>query len=172
MPPVDFDFMSLKVNLRHLESHDVRLKGELPVNDLDIDMQDEVIQLKRPLEYDLEVQRVEQGLLVQGCLRLPLQCQCVRCLRPFEYDLDLKDWAVHLPLQGEERAEVVNDCVDLTPYVREDILLEFPQHPLCKTECRGLPKADLARFKKGSTAGQSGKPSAWAELDRLKLKRF
>ena len=164
--------MSLNVNLRHLEAHEVRLKGASPVNELDIDIQDEMIRIEKPLDYDLEVQRVEQGLLVQGRLRLPLQCQCVRCLKPFEYTLDLKDWTVHLPLQGEERVEVVNDCVDLTPYVREDILLEFPQHPLCKTECRGLPKADLARAKKGSTAGQSGESSAWAELNRLKLKRF
>jgi uncharacterized protein len=164
--------MSLSINLRHLESHEIRLKGELPVSEMDLDIQDEMIRLEKPLEYDLEVQRLERALLVQGRLRLPLQCQCVRCLKPFEYKLELKDWTVHIPFQGEERVEVVNDCVDLTPQVREDILLEFPQHPLCKTDCGGLPKADLARAKKGSTVGQSGESSAWAELDRLKLKRF
>jgi uncharacterized protein len=169
---LDFDFMSLSVNLRHLELREVRLKGKLPVSELDLDIQDEMIRLEKPLEYDLEIQRVEHALLVQGRLQLILQCQCVRCLKPFEYDLDLKNWTIHLPLQGEERVEVVNDCVDLTPYVREDILLEFPQHPLCRLDCGGLPKADLARAKKGGIAGQSGKSSAWAELDRLKLKRF
>jgi uncharacterized protein len=75
-------------------------------------------------------------------------------------------------LHGEERVAVVNDCVDLTPYVREDILLEFPQHPLCEPECRGLPKPEIGQAKKGSGAGPIGPASAWAELDKLNLKRF
>ena len=44
-------------------------------------------------------------------------------------------WTLHLPLEGEDKVTVENDCVDLTPFVREDILLEFPQHPLCKPDC-------------------------------------
>ena len=50
-------------------------------------------------------------------------------------------WIADLPLVGEEKVAVDNDCVDLTPYLREDILLAFPQHPLCEPDCRGLPKA-------------------------------
>jgi uncharacterized protein len=92
----------------------------------------------------LEVQKLEDGLLVQGRLHLNLDCECVRCLKPFQYRLELDGWACHLPLQGEDCVAAVNDCVDLTPYVREDILLEFPRHPLCDPECRGLPKRLLA----------------------------
>ena len=55
--------MPLVVNLRHLEAHNVVLKGELPVEELDIDPRDEVIQVRQPLEYDLEVQKLEDGLL-------------------------------------------------------------------------------------------------------------
>ena len=73
-----------------------------------------------------------------GSLTLTLDCECVRCLKTFEHELKLTDWALHLPLEGEEKVPVENDCVDLTPFVREDILLEFPQHPLCKPDCRGL----------------------------------
>jgi uncharacterized metal-binding protein YceD (DUF177 family) len=58
--------------------------------------------------------------------------------------------------------------VDLTPYVREDMLLEFPQYPLCKPDCRGLEKPGT-----GGAKDPGGKdeliPSAWAELDKLKL---
>jgi uncharacterized metal-binding protein YceD (DUF177 family) len=63
-----------------------------------------------------------------------------------------------------------NDCVDLTPYVREDILLAFPQHPLCDPECGGLPDASAG---KTSDVGGKGKTeavsSAWAELNKLKF---
>jgi len=162
--------MPLVVNLRHLEARNIRLEGKLPVRELDIDPRDEVIQVGPPLEYDLEVQQLEDGLLAQGRLHLALECQCVRCLKPFQYRLELTDWTCHLPLQGEDRVAVVNDCVDLTPYVREDILLEFPRHPLCNPECRGLPKTSLGRVKNASSAGKTEVgPSAWSELNKLKL---
>ena len=162
--------MPLAVNLRHLEAHNISLAGSLPVQELDIDPHDEVIQVRRPLEHDLEVQKVEDGLLVQGHLHLVLECQCVRCLKPFQYRLELDNWACHLPLQGEDCVPVVNDCVDLTPYLREDILLEFPRHPLCNAECRGLPNTSIGKSKNTSGTGKTEVgSSAWAELNKLKL---
>ena len=162
--------MPLVVNLRHLEADNIRLKGSLPVEELEIDTHDEVIQVRHPLEHDLEVQELEDSLLVQGRLHLVLECQCVRCLKPFQYHLALEHWACHLPLQGEDCAVVVNDCVDLTPYVREDILLEFPRHPVCDPECRGLPKTSIGKARNTSGTGKTdvGSP-AWAELNKLKL---
>ena len=162
--------MPLIVNVRHLEAHDIRLEGELGVAELDIDTRDEVIQAHQPLRHDLEVQKLEDGLLLQGHLRLILDCQCVRCLKPFQYPLELTAWTCHIPLEGEERAPVVNDCVDLTPFVREDILLEFPRHPLCDPECRGLPKmsAGTALNTSGASKADVGSP-AWSELNKLKL---
>jgi uncharacterized metal-binding protein YceD (DUF177 family) len=162
--------MPLIVNLRHLDEQSLKLKGNLPAGELDLDLRDELIRAEKPLDYDLEVQMLEQSLLLQGCLRLQLRCQCVRCLKSFDYPLKLAKWTLLLPLEGEEKAEVVNDCVDLTPYLREDILLEFPQHPLCVTDCRGLPITDSGKAKKTSGPGQNeSKSSAWAELDKLKF---
>jgi len=162
--------MALTVNLRHLEAHNIRLSGEMPVSELDLDTRDELIQARRPLEYDLEAQKLEEGLLVQGKLRLVLDCECVRCLKPVEYVLELAPWTCLLPLQGEERVAVVNDVVDLTPTIREDILLEFPQHPLCDPECSGLPNLSVGKAKKNSGAGKTeAGTSAWAELNKLKF---
>jgi uncharacterized metal-binding protein YceD (DUF177 family) len=75
-----------------------------------------------------------------------------------------------LPLEGEDKVEAQGDFVDLTPYVREDILLALPQHPLCEAECKGLPKGSAAKLKKVSGTGKfEEKPAAWSELDKLKL---
>ena len=98
--------MSLAVNLRHLELDNVRLEGELEVEELDIDARDEVIQVAGPVEYSLEIQTIEEGLLVQGSLRVALACECVRCLKTFQYDLGLDPWTCHVPLQGEEAVPV------------------------------------------------------------------
>ena len=157
------------VNLRHLESQTIRLQGDLPAAELDFGVHDEMIRTEKPLCYDLTVERLDDGLLLTGSLRLVLDCQCVRCLKPFERELALEDWTCHLPLAGEEKVRVENDYVDLTPFVREDMLLEFPQHPLCKPDCAGLGKIGKGRAGKAARENEL-EPSAWAELDKLKLK--
>jgi uncharacterized protein len=159
----------LSVNLHHLESDEIRLQGELSAAELDFGLKDEMIRAGNPLRYDLTVERLDDGLLLTGSLRLVLNCQCVRCLKMFNRELVLEDWTCHLPLVGEEKVRVENDCVDLTPFVREDMLLEFPQHPLCKPECAGLGKIGKGKARKASGENEL-EPSAWAELDKLKLK--
>ena len=159
----------LSVNLHQLESHKIRLQGDLSASELDFGVEDEMIRAEKPLLYDLTVESLDRGLLLTGSLRLVLDCQCVRCLKPFEQELVLEDWTCHLPLTGEDKARVENDCVDLTPFVREDMILEFPRHPLCKPDCAGLGKIGKGKARKAAGENQL-EPSAWAELDKLKLK--
>jgi uncharacterized metal-binding protein YceD (DUF177 family) len=163
--------MPLIVNLRHLENRNLELCGDLPLAELELDLHDEMVRATRPLHYDLEIELLDDSLLVQGLLQLTLNCQCVRCLKDFEFELELDLWTLHVPfepLEDEETVSIKNDCVDLTPMMREDILLGFPQHPLCKPDCGGLKKASVGKVLK--TVGKDeSKPSAWAELNKLKL---
>lgn len=160
--------MALLINLRHLERDDLTLKGELPVADLDLDTRDEMIRPEKPLEYDLVVQMLDQSLLVRGRLVLPLACECVRCLKPFEYQLNLPDWTCLVALSGEDKVPAAGDSVDLTPFLREDILLELPQHPLCKPDCGGLKKPNPDKPKPSSSIRTES--SVWAELNKLKVR--
>ena len=154
----------LKFNLRDLEEDEIHLKGELPAAELDLGVTDDLVHANKPLRYDLTVQSLHDSILVTGKLVLPLDCECGRCLKPFTQDLVLNDWALHLPLEGEDKVSGENDSVDLTPFVREDILLDFPQHPLCKPDCAGLKQ------KAKKSGGSEPKPDVWAELNKLKLK--
>jgi len=155
--------MRPEVNLRHLEENSVSLEDEMTPEELDIGVEDSLVHVKEPLAYELEVQQMEDGLLVQGALRLTLDCECARCLKPLRYKLNFEAWAAHIPLSGDEKAAVVNDLVDLTPYLREDIVLAFPQRPLCGPDCKGLPATDASE-KSPLTS------NPWAELNKLKLK--
>lgn len=160
--------MPVTFNVRHLEDKDLHLKGELAPSELEIEELDELIHTSKPLHYDLHVEKMERSILVQGRLELPLACECARCLRPFEYRLLLPDWACHLPLEGEEQVQISNDVIDLTPYIREDIVLAFPQHPLCKPDCKGLEqpaKSSVANAQHESELTSS----AWSELNKLKF---
>lgn len=158
--------MPLLINLRHLENKNLHLRGDLPAADLDLDTGDEMVQVHEPVHYEVEVQKLDSAVLAHGRLELTVDCECVRCLKPFRIPLHVDPWACHLMLEGEEKADVVNDCVDLTPYLREDILLAFPQHPLCKPDCRGL--GPLPGKTPAGTEPKS-EPSPWTALDKLKL---
>ena len=162
--------MPLLFNIRHLEHHPVTLRGELPAAALDVAGIDELVQADSPLKHDLVVERHERSVLVQGRLELTLRCECARCLKTYEHRLAFDSWSCLLPLEGEDKVLVSNDCVDLTPYVREDIVLAFPQHPLCEPECRGLLAASQNRASPSAGASVAGElSSAWAELNKLKL---
>jgi uncharacterized protein len=158
----------LKFNIRHLEERNLSLKGDLEVSALDLESLDELIHVEKPLAYDLEVQELDHAVLVHGTLRLEVGCECARCLKLFKYELALENWACHLPLQGDDKVEMVNDCIDLTPYIREDIVLSFPQHPLCEPECKGL-QSPLNNLALGGLEKTESPSSAWAELNKLKL---
>jgi uncharacterized protein len=159
--------MPLQINIRHLEEKDVHLAGELPVEELDLENKDELIHARLPLRYDLTAQRVGDAILVQGRLELTLDCECARCLKPFQHRIEMADWTAHLPLEGPEKAAIKDDLADLTPCLREDILLEYPQHPLCEAGCAGLPDRREDRNRKG--ASQTEGSSAWSELNKLKF---
>ena len=161
--------MPLVVNLRHLANHNVQLQGELPVDELNLETHDEMIRASDPVSHDLEAQLLDNNVLIRGSLRVTLACQCVRCLKPFVYDLHLAEWTCLLPLKGEERVSVNSDCVDLTPRIREDILLAFPQHPVCDSKCRGLAATEMDGKKTSGKNRTASGSSAWSELDKLKL---
>lgn len=158
--------MPLTFNICHLGKKDLHLQGELPVEELELDLRDDMIRAGGPLSYDLEAEEMDGAALIRGNLRLPLQCTCVRCLKEFSNALEIDGWTAHLPLKGEDATPIVNDLVNLTPYVREDILLALPQHPLCEPECGGLK---LPTSVKDPGAKSEPASSAWAELDKLKL---
>ncbi len=162
--------MPLTFHLRDLNEENLQLEGELTAADLELETLDEVVHVNQPLTYELEVQQLEDALLVQGQLTLHLDCECVRCLKPFQYTIELADWVCHLPTVGDDKVSVINDSVDLTPYIREDMVLAFPQHPLCNPDCGGLVKTQEQPEKgSGAAAKTDESSSAWSALDKLKL---
>jgi len=161
--------MDLKINLIQLERKNLHLTGCLDPADLGLVDLDELVHITGPVDYDLEVQKMENGILAQGQIQATLDCECSRCLKKFEQTLNISAWACHLPLEGEEAAPVEDDSVDLTPYLREDILLAFPQHPLCKVDCSGLPNQSSSRDQTGEKKETELLSSPWSELNKLKF---
>jgi uncharacterized metal-binding protein YceD (DUF177 family) len=160
--------VALTFNIHRVEDKTLSLKGELGAPELEWDTRDEMIQVTQPLRYDLQLQQLGKSILAQGSLVQALDCVCVRCLKAFTHELKLAEWSCLLELEGDEKVTIINDCVDLTPYIREDIFLAFPQNPVCGPQCDGLavPQRDE---KPGASWESSSAPSVWADLDKLKL---
>jgi uncharacterized protein len=162
--------MPLLCNIHELEKNSLVLQGELSIAELELEDLDEQIRLSKSVDYDLQAQLIDRNILLKGHLWVNLNCSCVRCLEPFDRELVLADWTCLLSLDGEERVRLTGDFVDLTPYIREDILLALPQHPLCEPECSGLKVVPQDGAKLGNNGSQTEPlSSAWAELKRLKL---
>ena len=163
--------MQAKVNLRQLEDRDIPLAGEILPEEMDLGATDELVSLRQPIEFNCVAERLDKSVYVHGSLQTVVHCECARCLKPFELQFAIEDWCIDLPLEGEEKVEPGrDDCVDLTPFIREDILLALPQHPLCEPECGGLHYPPHSEKRSSDKAGQTSQAaSPWSELNKLKF---
>ena len=131
--------MAIKINLEQLEEEDSQLAGQLSAAELDLQLGGDIlVHSAGALDYQLDATSAGDTLLVRGVLTIDFACDCARCLEPFTYTLELPDWTCVLPLNGSDAVESKGEHLDLTPWVREDILLGLPQHPQCGSECQGL----------------------------------
>lgn len=161
--------MPLLVNIQQLDDHNESLAGELSVTDLGLGFEDEIVKFSKPLTYRLEAQHLQDSILVSGELELPVECACVRCLKPRHDVIRIENWHCHIPLEGEDRPPIVRDSVDLTPYIREDMVLALPTHPVCRDDCPGLTGKSKNTLRAASSTAE-GDSSPWDELNKLKLK--
>ncbi len=162
----------LLLNIETLADGPVQLKGELSAEELDMETLDELVEANAPLDYDLTAERAGDNILLQGQITMRLQCECARCLRAFEHRVELPEWSCLLPLNGDEKIELINNSGDLTPYLREDMFLCFPQHPLCEPGCDGSPKlawGESKPLKITEASGKTSEASVWSKLDNLNL---
>ena len=119
------------------------------------------------MRYSLDLGLDANGLWATGELFVDLELRCVRCLEPFAFPLHVPDVALQIERPPTE-------TVDLTPYLREDILLALPAYPHCDWSggrvCPGRleTQEEVAALEESDGGGDSPPPSAWATLDQLK----
>ena len=99
-----------------------------------------------PLDLDLRVESVSEGVLVSGTVSAPLTGECSRCLTPFSerVDVDLtelfaySDSLTKATTEEDEVGHVVADTVDLEQPIIDAVGLELPFSPVCQDDCPGL----------------------------------
>lgn len=94
-----------------------------------------------PIEVDLRLESVSEGVLATGTVRAELVGECARCLEPVsdEREFDVQELFFYPGRDADEDALfIVDDHIDIEQPMRDAIVLELPFTPLCDDECLGL----------------------------------
>jgi uncharacterized metal-binding protein YceD (DUF177 family) len=146
----------MKIHLKQVPAQGLHLDGDedCPIHDLEA----EGVRCAGPLHYNIDVGIAGGALWARGSLSQPVELRCVSCLENFVHDIQVPAFAVHTELHGPE-------TVDLTPFIREDLLLNLPAHPRCDRDGNRVCKAKQPVTVEQDTRQQSD----WSALDKLKI---
>ncbi len=128
-----------------------------------------------PVEIDLRLEAVMEGVLVTGTARAGLEGECARCLEPIRDDVEagfqeLYVYAEHQTSHDEddEVSRLQDDLVDLEPQLRDAVVLELPFQPMCEPDCPGLcPECGARLAEDPDHAHEAPIDPRWAGLADL-----
>ena len=102
------------------------------------------------IDAEITATHTNPGAYLEGEAEASVQVTCSRCLKPIETPVHAEFaeqyYATIGVASGEPLAEVPRDAktigsdfrIDLTPLLREELILATPLAPLCRPDCRGL----------------------------------
>lgn len=94
-----------------------------------------------PVDFQLRLESVMEGVLVSGVATVDLAGECSRCLGPVEDQLEvpLQELYLYPERDGEdEAARLDGELLDLEPVLRDAVVLALPFQPVCRPDCPGL----------------------------------
>lgn len=140
-PDAHSDLVIETHSLRRQVGQMTRIQRTVPAPaDLGVDMIG--VPENSPLDLDLRLESVGEGVLVTGAVEATLKGECSRCLDPIEEDLvlDIQELYFYPDKEAEEDASRVSaeETIDLDPVVRAAVVLNLAFSPLCRDDCEGL----------------------------------
>ena len=148
----------------------VQLAGQLPgLKVTGSEVPDDAV-----VEADLLLEGLQgEAIVATGTVSSRWEGACRRCLGPASGRLEVEVRELFEAASDEEETyPLQGDRVDLEPLVRDAVLLELPQAPLCMEECKGLcPTCGANRNEGDCTCDPAPRDPRWAALDELKEHR-
>ncbi len=124
-----------------------------------------------PVEGELLLESVVEGILVSGPISSAVRFTCARCLKEFEghVDVPVQELYVRPPAAEEDEYEMSPEgSLDLEPLVRDTVMLALPFSPLCRPDCLGLcARCGGDRNLGECTCAEPLADPRWAALDVL-----
>lgn len=134
-----------------------------------------------PLDLDLRLQSVSEGVLVTGTVSAPTAGECARCLTPItgEVVLELTELFAYPDSRTEETTEADEiprvsqdrgaETVDLEQSITDAAGLALPFSPVCTPDCAGLCPECGTRLADAEPGHQHEQiDPRWAKLAELR----
>ena len=135
----------------------------------------------QPIELELRLESVMEGVLVTGSAHATAIGACVRCLDPmtrhvgghFQELFAYVDRATHhheVAAEDEDDDEVyelVGDLFDLEPVLRDAMVPAMPFQPVCRSDCPGLCSECGAHLAEDPTHHHDQLDPRWAALQKF-----
>jgi uncharacterized protein len=104
------------------------------------------IEAGAPLELDLRIESVSEGVLVTGTVTAPTVGECARCLTALDGRVQVgltelfayPDSTTEATTEEDEVGHIVDDKIDLEQPIIDAVGLELPFAPVCTEDCPGL----------------------------------
>ena len=144
------------------------------------------IELLAPVKASFSLKKTGPTVYMSGDMETAVGLECARCGRRYETKVKssfILDMNPLTSIQDEEEKELraadlevefyEDDAIDLTAFLREQILLQAPMKPLCSEDCKGLCQfcgQDL-NVKDCGCQAPTGHPGLAALKDILKDKK-
>ena len=125
-----------------------------------------------PIQFDLRLESVIEGVLVTGTAAGRLVGECARCLVEIEDEFlaDVQELYVYPESEAEpdEASRMEGDLIDLEPVLRDQVVLALPFQPLCTDDCPGLcPECGVRLVEVPGHRHEDGVDPRWSALTGL-----
>ena len=135
-----------------------------------LDIDDQRLVPGTEITVQVQCESLSDGIVVNGYIEAEFHGECRRCLQPIGSVLSIEVHELYqLVVTDPDAFAIHNDQIDLAPMVRETVLIELPDAPLCRSDCAGLcPTCGVDfNFEKCGCAAPIV-DSRWAALDALR----
>ncbi|MFH0854991.1 MAG: DUF177 domain-containing protein [Candidatus Omnitrophota bacterium] len=119
----------MKVDTRKIPDEGLIISEEFGPEELDLDT--EVIKVSGPIKARATVSKSYGAVGVILALEAPMVINCSRCLAEINTGFN-KQVELHYAVDKLE------PVIELDPYIREEIILNYQINPLCGINCKGL----------------------------------
>jgi uncharacterized protein len=111
------------------------------------------IEAGAPLELDLRIESVSEGVLVTGTVAAPTVGECARCLSALGSRVQVgltelfayPDSTTEATTEEDEVGRIVDDTINIEQSIIDAVGLELPFAPMCTPDCPGLcPECGVA----------------------------
>jgi len=135
-----------------------------------VELHDERLVPASTVDVDLVCSSLSTGIVIEGAISARFHGECRRCLAPVTGQIDTPVRELYQETVTDPDAfPIENDQIDLRPLVRETVLLELPDAPLCSAECRGLcPVCGVDRNVTACSCSTEARDPRWSALDALR----